>query len=618
MKVNRIIIVILLCISFGLLACGSEESGNDRTGSDTANANGGGPLNPSTVTLQATLPLGDANCPYGGVQLDYGIDENSNGILDIPAEVDGSEYICNGEPGSNGSNGSDGLTALINITSLPVGDVNCPNGGYQVDSGLDLDSSGTLDSLNGNGDNEITATENICHGYPIDNLTTAWGNVKLINSSDHSDVSIELSGSVFNTLSEADGNYSIQNIPQGQYDVVLSPASGADYETLILPGYRFFSGVDEYIPDVRLNRGALITDFGRIQGTHYVSNDGSTVVYFDWNSYDMYAVPSAGGTPIFLAEDIQTNSIQIAADSSTVIFLGESNNLYSVPVTGGTPVLLASSIDSHVFLQVTSDSSTVVYRKSSDLYSVPIAGGTPVLLDSSIDFFKASPDSNTVVYRKSSSLYAVPISGGTPVLLTDIFVNSIQITSDSSTVVYCTATNLYKVPISGGTSTLLATAGITDLKITSDSSAVVYRTMYDLYSVPVTGGTPVLLSDSVNSNSFQGTPDSNTVVYLDTSANINAIPVGGGTPISLVENAGVQWLISQDSSLVFYVKNQDLYSIPISGGESNLIAERIITVSQGFNVVPNSDKVIYSYERNFHTAYYEYLTSRLMVFPSLP
>jgi sugar lactone lactonase YvrE len=165
-RIIRILLGIVLCliIAISLAACG--ESGGDSNGDG---AGGGGNDNsagtaPSTVTAQSTLPVGDATCPNGGVKLDYGIDENKNGVLDDPAEVDGSEYICNGEPGSDGSNGSDGLTALINITTLTIGDSNCPNGGYQIDSGLDLDTSGTLDNPNSNSDNEITATKNICNG----------------------------------------------------------------------------------------------------------------------------------------------------------------------------------------------------------------------------------------------------------------------------------------------------------------------------------------------------------------------------------------------------------------------------------------------------------------------
>ncbi len=42
--------------------------------------------NPSTVTATKDIPPGDI-CPYEGIQVDSGIDENGNGVLD-PGEVD--------------------------------------------------------------------------------------------------------------------------------------------------------------------------------------------------------------------------------------------------------------------------------------------------------------------------------------------------------------------------------------------------------------------------------------------------------------------------------------------------------------------------------------------------
>ncbi|MBU0539300.1 MAG: alkaline phosphatase, partial [Gammaproteobacteria bacterium] len=51
-----------------------------------------------------------------------------------------------GRNGANGSNGSDGLNSLITQTQLPVGDSNCPGGGVQFDSGADSDSNGSLES----------------------------------------------------------------------------------------------------------------------------------------------------------------------------------------------------------------------------------------------------------------------------------------------------------------------------------------------------------------------------------------------------------------------------------------------------------------------------------------
>ena len=63
----------------------------------------------------------------------------------------------NGMDGSDGSNGSDGLTSLITQTQIAVGNVNCLNGGIQVDSGPDSNEDGLL------GVDEITTTEYLCN-----------------------------------------------------------------------------------------------------------------------------------------------------------------------------------------------------------------------------------------------------------------------------------------------------------------------------------------------------------------------------------------------------------------------------------------------------------------------
>ncbi|HBG69500.1 MAG: hypothetical protein A2W93_01190 [Bacteroidetes bacterium GWF2_43_63] len=59
----------------------------------------------NTVALTTNEPAG-ANCQYGGVMLQFGLDANSNGILDA-GEINPalSRYICNGSPGTSGALG---------------------------------------------------------------------------------------------------------------------------------------------------------------------------------------------------------------------------------------------------------------------------------------------------------------------------------------------------------------------------------------------------------------------------------------------------------------------------------------------------------------------------------
>ena len=56
----------------------------------------------STLALVTNEPAG-ANCADGGQKLTTGVDDNRNGILD-PAEVDSTQYVCNGESGTAAAN----------------------------------------------------------------------------------------------------------------------------------------------------------------------------------------------------------------------------------------------------------------------------------------------------------------------------------------------------------------------------------------------------------------------------------------------------------------------------------------------------------------------------------
>ena len=73
-------------------------------------------------------------------------------VLTALAGCDGD----NGKDGNNGTNGVNGLNSLISQTMLAVGHEQCLNGGIQVDSGIDDDNSGVLES------GEIDATEYVC------------------------------------------------------------------------------------------------------------------------------------------------------------------------------------------------------------------------------------------------------------------------------------------------------------------------------------------------------------------------------------------------------------------------------------------------------------------------
>jgi hypothetical protein len=97
------------------------------------------------------------NCAFGGIKIDWGLDDNRNGILDED-EVKTSNYVCSVA----------GKTSLVNAGGESPGE-NCEFGGIKVNTGIDINSDGTLE------ENEITSTDYVCN---------VAGKTSLINISD--------------------------------------------------------------------------------------------------------------------------------------------------------------------------------------------------------------------------------------------------------------------------------------------------------------------------------------------------------------------------------------------------------------------------------------------------
>jgi hypothetical protein len=113
-------------------------------------------LGPSSVGRTTVLPVGDADCPNGGIRMDTGIDSNNNGILEA-AEVKKTSNLCNDQKATKDPFEHSSLAA---IESEPTGTVHCPAGGLKIRSGTDANNNGMLDP------GEDTYTEYICNGKP--------------------------------------------------------------------------------------------------------------------------------------------------------------------------------------------------------------------------------------------------------------------------------------------------------------------------------------------------------------------------------------------------------------------------------------------------------------------
>ncbi|ENO1786748.1 carboxypeptidase regulatory-like domain-containing protein [Vibrio vulnificus] len=157
----RILYIFLLLIA--LSGCGGDGGNGGGNPPPSGNA--------SIVTNQTPIGVGET-CPNGGIQVDTGIDTNGNGQLDAN-EVSDSQSVCHG---------NDGLNSLVEFKNEPSGE-NCQNGGFRLESGLDLNTNKVLE------ENEVTSVSFICNGTggditnptypPLSDLSTISGKVSL-------------------------------------------------------------------------------------------------------------------------------------------------------------------------------------------------------------------------------------------------------------------------------------------------------------------------------------------------------------------------------------------------------------------------------------------------------
>jgi alpha-tubulin suppressor-like RCC1 family protein len=145
------------------------ESGMD--GADGMSGMNGMPgMNGYSALIRMTPEPGGVNCANGGQLIEVGIDNGdgagtpSNNTLEA-GEVDSSSYVCNGGSGMGG-----GKNALIR-SSVEAPGANCADGGVKIETGLDVDDSGTLDAA----EVDAAQTQYLCNSaYPIA-LTSSLG-----------------------------------------------------------------------------------------------------------------------------------------------------------------------------------------------------------------------------------------------------------------------------------------------------------------------------------------------------------------------------------------------------------------------------------------------------------
>ncbi len=118
------------------------------------------------------IPEGDLDCPEGGILVETGIDENGNGVLD-PSEVDDTHKVCNGEAGKRGVPGQQGSRGEDGLTAM-VSLERASEAPTCPAGGVRIDAGLDLDRNGVLETDEISTTRYVCDGGGDEKIKGAW------------------------------------------------------------------------------------------------------------------------------------------------------------------------------------------------------------------------------------------------------------------------------------------------------------------------------------------------------------------------------------------------------------------------------------------------------------
>jgi hypothetical protein len=304
-----------------LTSCGGSGGGGSN---DPAN-NNGSPDSPATANSIASkttpIAVGDATCPFGGVMVYTGIDDNGNSQLDDD-EVDSEQAICNGINGSDGvdgSNGTDGQNGANGNTGATGAT------GSTGPSGA-TGSTGSTGSSGSNGSNWYDS---------LGNTGSIDGYVKLENGAAAKGATVSIAGSQQYSYSDNFGYFSFPYVSTGHSDLTISLEGNHSAQlnvavtnnnthttrpiTLIkkrpaLPQRMAVAGNEVFVGEATGDRsGKTVSNIGDVNGdgfddiiigSRYANNArGRTYLIFGYAGFDASTSLQAGADVTFTGKD---------------------------------------------------------------------------------------------------------------------------------------------------------------------------------------------------------------------------------------------------------------------------------------------------------------------------
>jgi len=107
-------------------------------GIEISGANG---TNGLKALISSTSEPSGNNCANGGIQIEIGVDDNDNEVLEA-SEIDQTQYICNGNSSSNTMPVSSSNNTMLTSVTPPGSNLSCDAGGRVISHGLDNGDGG--------------------------------------------------------------------------------------------------------------------------------------------------------------------------------------------------------------------------------------------------------------------------------------------------------------------------------------------------------------------------------------------------------------------------------------------------------------------------------------------
>ena len=247
--------------------------------------------------ISSTSEPSGNNCANGGIQIEIGVDDNNNEVLEA-SEIDQTQYICNGNSSSHTMPVSSSNNTMLTSVTPPGSNLSCDAGGRVISHGLDNGDGGGVYANGILETGEVDASTTLCsrtgigllkdtnNGFDSGSprLFTAVGNTLYFTASDGTN-----GAELWKSDGTANGTMMIKDIN--------SDDSGSGVSKLTAVGNTlYFSASD----------GSSDTD----NGVELWKSDGTasgTVMVKDINSGSGYSYPSGltavGNTLYFRAYD---------------------------------------------------------------------------------------------------------------------------------------------------------------------------------------------------------------------------------------------------------------------------------------------------------------------------